>query len=285
MLSQREKRNFKNKVWRYYRTHGRSLPWRRNITPYRIVVSEIMLQQTQVPRVIPKYKEFLRVFPTWKALSKARLDTVMRLWQGLGYNRRALALQETARRVVGEYNGRLPKDPDILKTFSGIGSATASSVAAFAFNVPTVFIETNIRSVFIYHFFPAKGWSASGRKNTLGVHDEDIFPLIEQTLDTKNPREWYFALMDYGVALKAREGNPSRQSTHYARQTPFKESNRYIRGQIIKLLAKKEKLTLRQMQKEIDMDVERIKKRLNDLEKEGFLLSQQGKKYSLASDI
>jgi len=129
------------------------MAWRNTTDPYQILVSEIMLQQTQVERVTIKFPEFIRAFPDFASLATATLANVLTVWQGLGYNRRAIALQKCAIRVMNEYNGALPADVDILATFPGIGRATASSIAAFAFNMPVVFIETNIRRVFIHFFF------------------------------------------------------------------------------------------------------------------------------------
>jgi A/G-specific adenine glycosylase len=259
-LSKKQIREFQNTVLDYYKKEGRRLPWRTTRNPYRILVSEIMLQQTQVSRVLEKYKDFIKKFPNFKALAGATQSDVLRAWQGLGYNRRALALYKTAQLVVKEYNGRLPCEKEKLKTLPGIGEATSASIATFAFNTPTVFIETNIRSVFIHSFF----------KNKEVVHDKDILPFIEETLPTKNPRVWYYALMDYGVKLK-KEGNPNTQSAHYAKQKPFKESDRYIRGKIIKLLNENKKRTLSQLEKNIKKDTVRIKKCLNSLISEGFI--------------
>ena len=137
----------------HYRNHGRDLAWRRTTDPYRILVSEIMLQQTQVERVTIKYPALYRRIPGFSLACQAPLSDVLAVWQGMGYNRRAISLQKCARRVVEEYGGALPQDPEILATFPGIGRATAASICAFAFNMPVVFIETNIRRVFIHFFF------------------------------------------------------------------------------------------------------------------------------------
>ena len=144
---------FQKIIKEHYRMYGSALPWRQTTNPYRIVVSEIMLQQTQVSRVLVKYPQFLKRFPSWKALTAAPTAEVIKAWQGLGYNRRALALKEIAHIIVTKYSGRVPKDSTILNTFPGIGPATANSIVAFAFSQPVVFIETNIRRVFIHHFF------------------------------------------------------------------------------------------------------------------------------------
>ena len=177
----------------HYRAHGRrDLPWRKTKDPYRILVSEFMLQQTQVARVAEKYEPFIERFPDFASLARAPLGDVIRAWSGLGYNRRALHLRETARIVVSRFDGRLPRGFDDLRALPGIGAATAAEIMNFAFNEPRAFIETNVRAVYIHHFFP-------GRKK---VADAEILPLVERTLDAKNPRRWFYALMDYGVMLK-----------------------------------------------------------------------------------
>jgi len=185
-----------------------------------------MLQQTQVPRVLKKYKEFLTAFPDVRTLSQAKTSEVLKVWQGLGYNRRALALKRAAEAVVTEHDAKFPKSFEELIALPGIGPATAGGILAYAFGIPTVFIETNIRAVFLHHFF-------ANKKN---VHDKDLFPLIEATLDRENPRDWYYALMDYGVHLKQTFPNPSRRSRHHAKQTRFKGSNREVRSKILKFL-------------------------------------------------
>ena len=184
-------RTFRNTIYDHYHRHGRDLPWRRTRNPYRVLVSEIMLQQTQVDRVIEKYGLFLSSFPDFQTLAAASVKDVLRLWQGLGYNRRALGLKALAERVVTQHRGRLPSDPDKLIALPGIGKYTAGAVGAFAFNKPVVFMDTNIRRVFIHTFF----------KDQDLIEDAHILPLVEQTLDASDPRSWYNALMDYGAML------------------------------------------------------------------------------------
>lgn len=218
---------FQKRVREFYTAHGRhNLPWRTTHDPYKILVSEIMLQQTQVERVIPKYKVFLKAFPTIQKLHKASLCDVLKLWSGLGYNRRARMLHSAAQQAVRDYNGALPKTIDELERLSGVGPYTARAVMTFAYNEPVVMIETNIRSVFIHEFFNDKD----------NIEDAELFPLIEKTLDTKNPREWYAALMDYGSFLKKTMQNPSRRSKHHTKQSTFKGSLREARGKIVRLL-------------------------------------------------
>ena len=264
---------FRGIIYDYFDREGRELAWRpstRNkakITPYHIVVSEIMLQQTQVPRVIVKYDEFIRAFPDFKTLAVSLLPKLLKAWQGMGYNRRALMLKKLAVEVVTKYKGKLPNDPILLEELPGIGPATAASIAAFAFNKPVVFIETNIRSVFIHFFF----------SNKKTVRDDELMPLVAQALDRDNPARWYAALMDYGTVLKKQVRNPSRKSAHYAKQSKFEGSNRQLRGKILRLLIEK-KITARQLAKELGCSEEKLEAILAVLAGEG-LLQKQGEYY------
>ncbi len=187
-----------------------------------------MLQQTQTIRVVPKYKEFVTRFPTIKKLAKANLRDVLHLWQGLGYNRRAKFLYECAKEISEKYGGRFPRDLDTLKRLPGIGQSTAGAVLNFAFNIPTPFIETNIRTVFIHHFF-------KDRKTK--VTEKEIMKLINETIDTDKPREWFYALYDYGSFLKSTlDQDPAKQSKIYKKQSSFKGSFREKRSFVLKLL-------------------------------------------------
>lgn len=233
---------FRNLVWQHYHTYGRNLPWRNQITPYRVLVSELMLQQTQVDRVIPKYKAFLRAFPNFKQLAQSPLSDVLKHWQGLGYNRRAKFLQQTAIQVTENYRGKMPTEESILRQLPGIGCYTARALQAFAFNQPVVIVETNIRTVYLHHFFRSKN----------GVSDQQLVPHIAATLDSKRPREWYWALMDYGTALKRAGITAHRKSKTYYKQSRFQGSNRQVRGRIIRYLAKQGPTTRRTLVNEID---------------------------------
>jgi A/G-specific adenine glycosylase len=260
-LNQSSIRKFKGTIYQYYHKNKRTFPWRETRDPYHILVSEIMLQQTQTDRVVYKYQLFLKTFPTFKSLAKSPLNKVLKVWQGLGYNRRAVSLHKTAQIIVYQYQGKLPESVDELIELPGIGHYTASAICAFAFNQPTTFIETNIRRIYIHFFFQKK------RK----VDDKDILPLVEQTLDKKNPRVWYYALMDYGVMLKKRVPNPNRKSTHYAKQSKFEGSNRQIRGMILKALLKEPKLTESKLVQKLNLDKDKVKRNLIQLKKEGFI--------------
>jgi A/G-specific adenine glycosylase len=264
-LEEHEVNTFREYIYSYYGDHGRDFPWRDTFDPYEILVSEIMLQQTQTQRVLGKYRRFLNLWPDFYSLSNASLADVYREWSGLGYNRRAKALRDIARIVVNELNGELPNDPEALTALPMIGNATAAAICAFAFGTPAVYLETNIRRVYIYFFF-------EGRSD---VHDREILPLASVALDAGDPRQWYYALMDYGVYLKSRLPNPNRRSVHYARQSPFDGSDRQIRGGILKRLAELNGAPVEELAQELPFDNVRIEKCLNDLEKEGFLVCEE----------
>lgn len=217
---------FRDIIWQYYHANRREMAWRETTDPYAIFVSEVMLQQTQVARVHTKYPEFMGAFPDFPSLAAAPLEEVLRVWQGMGYNRRAKMLRDAAAMVMERFGGNLPQTPEELVSLPGIGPATAASIAAFAYNAPVVFIETNIRRVFIHFFFPHEE----------KVHDDRIRPLVRQTLDWINPREWYYALMDYGAFLKTAVENPNRRSQRYTVQSSFAGSDREIRGRVLRYL-------------------------------------------------
>lgn len=265
-------RSFRKLVLDHYRDHGRDLLWRRTTDPYHILVSEIMLQQTQVERVSVKYPAFINAFPDFPSLAGAPLADLLAVWQGMGYNRRAISLQKCARLVVEEYDGTLLQDPETLATFPGIGRATAASICAFAFNMPVVFIETNIRRVFIHFFFSCDK----------PVKDADILPLVKSALYRKNPRIWYWALMDLGSTLKKTVPNPNRRSTQYVRQSSFLGSDREIRGMIIRTLLEHPDQDMDDLIRTTGKDRERVQRIITALEKEGFL-TKTGKGIAIRS--
>lgn len=259
-------RRFRSIIFHYYFTHQRTFSWRSHITPYRVVVSELMLQQTQTIRVAEKFEPFITAFPDFNSLARARFAEILTVWKGLGYNRRAKYLQDIARMVIQQYGGSLPDDPDTLLLFPGIGPATAASICAFAYNVPAVFIETNIRTVFIHFFFAEK----------TSVHDREILPLIEQTLDAQRPREWYYALMDYGVMLKKTIGNLGRRSSHYTKQSRFEGSDRQLRGKILQLLLDRQQLSNDELPRLLGEESERINRIVAALCDDGIVLLRRG---------
>ena len=270
---------FKKTIWDYYKKNGRkTLPWRKTKDPYKILISEVMLQQTQVSRIIDKYKSFLKKFPTVEALAEAPLKDVLLEWQGLGYNRRAKYLKLCAEKVVSEHRGKFPKTLTELINLPGIGPATAGDILAFAYNIPVPVIETNIRSVFIDFFFKSK----SAKDRPLQIHDREILPLIEKTLPTfpytglrEGVREWYWALFDYGAFLKQTR-NPNTQSKHYVKQSPFKGSNREKRSQILKLILTGLK-SENEIVKALGYEREVVQKNLEQMLKENLIKKEKGK--------
>jgi A/G-specific adenine glycosylase len=279
---------FQQSIFDYYRKNRRTFAWRLTRDPYAILVSEIMLQQTQTDRVIPKYENWLRHFPSFEALAKAPLQKVLKEWQGLGYNRRALALKRAAEQVVEKYDGKLPKDYEKILDLPGIGPYTVGAIMAFAFNRPFPIIETNIRTVFIHflpklqsvrrevsrEFFPQEKRSVTPLEANYGIDDKEILMLVEKTLDHKNPREWYYALMDYGVMLKKTYGNLNKQSKHYTKQSTFKGSNRELRAKIVRLITEKPR-TLKQLTLLIESDKQKINDTIIRLSKEGFITNRK----------
>jgi A/G-specific adenine glycosylase len=218
---------FTDFIWQKGRDLYRSMPWRDDTRPYYVLVSELMLQQTQVDRVIPKFNAFIGRFPDEESLARASLADVLTLWSGLGYNRRAKFLHEAAKKIIADFNGVFPRSKADILSLPGVGPGTAGAIMTYAFNQPTVFIETNVRTVYFHHFFD------DGNK----ISDAQLIPMIERTLDTEHPREFYWALMDYGTWLKKSGAGKISQSKHYKKQSPLKGSIREVRGQLIKQLA------------------------------------------------
>ncbi|MDQ5951489.1 MAG: Adenine glycosylase [Patescibacteria group bacterium] len=257
---------FRNYILDWFNHYGRQhLPWRQNYHPYNILVSELMLQQTQVERVIPKYLAFMKQFPDSKTLAAAPLKDVLIAWQGLGYNRRAKFLQKTAQAV--EINGgKFPTEYKDLLKLPGVGPYTASAITAFSYNKPIRMIETNIRTVFIYHFFPDRE----------DVSDTELFPLIDEALDTNNPRIWYSALMDYGSTLKKLLPNPSRKSKHHTKQSTFKGSLRQTRGEILRVLSSTDELSPEELFSKLVTNSKNHQSALEQLLKEELVFNDSG---------
>lgn len=259
---------FRKSVYSYYCNNSRShLPWRTDYNPYHIFISEVMLQQTQVDRVINKFIDFTGLFPDFRSLADSNLEDVLAAWKGLGYNRRAVALRNAARIIVETFNSTLPDSPEQLKTLPGIGNATAASITAFAFNKPVVFLETNIRTVLIYHFF----------RDKQNIDDITLTNAAEIVLDRKNPRKWYSAMMDYGTMLKKSIGNESKKSRSYKKQTAFKGSRRELRGKILKALLENKSCTTKKLTAILDNDTASLLPVLSQLVNENIVRCVQGK--------
>lgn len=267
-LSNQQRQEFSEVLWDHYARAGRSnLPWRQpdsdgSFDPYKIMVSELMLQQTQVARVVPKYHEFLALFPTTEALAKAELGDVLRAWQGLGYNRRAKFLWQAAEQIM--QLDHFPIELTELVKLPGIGANTAGAILAYAFNQPVVFVETNVRTVYIHHFF----------KDQTDIADKEILQLVGKTLDRENVREFYWALMDYGSYLKSTIGNMNKASKHYTKQSAFEGSRRQVRGQVLRELGVTSK-TLEELQ--MTIQDQRLKAVLAELTDEGLIQQNSGR--------
>ena len=260
---------FQKLIWDFYKPARREMPWRSSafssalLDPYSVMVSEIMLQQTQVARVLKKHGSFLQKFPTVASLAKASVSELLKEWQGMGYNRRALFLKRAAEEIHSKCGGKFPETIAELEELPGIGPATAAAIYVYSFNKPGAFIETNVRRVFLHHFFPRS-------KN---VSDKELVPLVEAAIPTEHPREWFYALMDYGTFLKSQVENPNKRSRHYVKQSKFEGSNRQIRSRILKYILKEGSAKESDLMKAVDpkgKDI-RVGKNLAALEKEGFI--------------
>ena len=270
---------FRRRVLDHYRRHGRRFPWRQTRDPYRILVSEFMLQQTQTARVLGHFDPFVARFGDVRALAAADRGEVLALWSGLGYNRRAVALHRSAALIADRFGGSVPSGERDLRALPGVGPSTAGAVQAFGFGLPAVFVETNIRRAALHELVP-------GRES---VSDRELLPVLEQALDRADPRTWYWALMDYGAAL-ARSGstplpnpnrpNPNRRSAHYTRQSRFDGSNRQQRGLILRVLAERGPLALEELSALIgatgDPELERARRNLEMMTAEGLLDTAEG---------
>ena len=257
-----------------YRTRGRhTLPWRTTTDPYAILVSETMLQQTQVARVIPKFEAWMKLFPTTTALARANNRDVLTAWSGLGYNRRALALKKAAETIEDRFRGRIPADLEALLSLPGVGAYTARAVLAFAFDIGLPLIETNVRTVFIHHLFPR-----ARRKIT----DAELLPLVELSLEGKSARHWYAALMDYGTRLKTELGTTKtkvhKKSATYVRQSKFEGSTRQLRAAILRrvLAAGEEGISVQELERIFAHSPHPVRAAVKSLENDGLAHGADG---------
>ena len=238
------------------------MPWRRDTRGYYVLVSELMLQQTQVSRVMSKFAQFIAAFPDESTLANAELADVLKLWQGLGHNRRAKFLLSAARMIATDLGGRFPdNEPDLLR-LPGVGKNTAGAILAYTFNQPSIFIETNIRTVLIHHLFTDQD----------EVTDAELRLALEATLDCEHPREFYWAMMDYGAHLKAQGIRTNARSKHYKKQSKLEGSVRQVRGQIIAALTQRGVQTEEQLREYLRAD-ERFEPALRGLVKDELVVA------------
>jgi A/G-specific adenine glycosylase len=252
---------FRSHVWERGRTEWRDMPWRGVDDPYAVLVSEVMLQQTQVARVVGRHAEWMAAFPTLEALAAAPLAAVLEAWQGLGYNRRALALRRAAEIAVERYGGTLPADEAALRALPGIGPTTAAAVLNYAYRIPAPFIETNVRAVFLHHLFA----------DADDVPDSALRPFVDATWDRDDPRGWGYALMDHGVELKRTLPNPSRRSRHHTRQSPFEGSKRQKRAKLLRAVLADPGGPAEAYAEVLGADFAETATLLDELAREGFL--------------
>lgn len=295
----------------------RDLPWRRTRDPYEIWLSEVMLQQTQVARVVERWESWLERFPSVFALAESGTAEVLSAWQGMGYNRRALALKAAAEEVVRLYDGVFPVGTEELISLPGIGPATAQGIRSFAFDLPGVYLETNVRTVVLHHLFP----------EIPGVPDRELIPLVKAScpaapVDARlrapstgeapfaggpedvgesgfavpqdaddTPRTWYYAMLDYGAHLKKLIPNPSRRSKTYSRQSRFEGSRRQKRAELVRQLldarARGEALSAKALCRALgeierkagrpDVGIDLVRSILEDLSAEGFCREMDGR--------
>lgn len=252
---------FQQKILTWYEKNKRDLPWRKTTNPYHIMVSEIMLQQTQVDRVIPKYEAFLKAFPTIQNLAEAPTSQVLELWSGLGYNSRAVRLQEAAKVICKRYSGQVPKSRDALMDLPGIGPYTSNAILSFAHNLPFPCIDTNIRRIILHEL-----------KLPESTSQEKLYVLAESLIPENRSRDWHNALMDYGSSiLTARKTGIKSLTT----QSKFLYSRRWYRGQILKILVKEKETTVQKVAQQLEKSSAEIKDILEELVKAKLVSVEQ----------
>jgi len=264
-------RAFVETVMREGGARYRDFAWRRTTDPYAILVSEVMLQQTQVARVERYFEAWMAAFPTADALTAASTSDVLERWQGLGYNRRALMLKRAVEIISEQYAGVVPTERDELLALPGVGPATAAGIEAFAFNEPAVYLETNVRTVVLHELFPDED----------EVSDRAVHEVLEVAAERcaaqgVEPRAWNYALLDYGAWLKKAFVNPSRRSKHHTRQSTFEGSRRQKRAALLRLLLEEPAQSAAELAQVVGYDLDLVEDILGDLVDEGFLVQIQG---------
>ncbi|NHK30693.1 MAG: Fe-S cluster assembly protein HesB [Asgard group archaeon] len=257
-ISEIKIREFQEKIFNWWKENKRDLPWRKTTNPYHIMVSEVMLQQTQVTRTIKKYLEFLQKFPTIDSLASASPAEVLTLWSGLGYNRRALWLQQAAQQIIEK--GNFPETPEELEKLKGIGPYTARSILIFAMNEDCPTVDTNIRRILIAEELAEES-----------TQEKELYKIAEKLIPKGKSRDWHNALMDYGsLELTAAKTGIKPK----AKQKKFSKSKRYYRGKIVKILIKKQRQTKNQLLKECKVEEKEIDEILKSLVKDDLIVKR-----------
>lgn len=288
MISNQKVASFQKNILDWYELHKRELPWRTTREPYRILVSEVMSQQTQLSRVVPKYEAWMKRFPTIYDLAQASVSDVLQYWSGLGYNRRALNLKKAAEKIVHEFNGIFPQTEKELISLPGIGKYTARAVLCFAFDQQVAVVDTNVRKVIMTQFanelrgknYELRAKEANKDSNSLliihdltakiEISDKEIEEFASVLLPKKRAYDWNQALMDYAASVLKKEKIP------IPKKSKFIGSHRYYRGQILKALLKDKKIAIDDLGLIIKKDYtsaekEWLQKLLNELVDEGFI--------------
>ena len=275
-------KTFQTRVLKWYAANKRDLPWRQTDDPYHILVSEVMLQQTQVDRVIPKYQAFLAAFPTIEHLAAAKTSNVISLWSGLGYNRRAVYLQKAAQEIVAR-GGNVPDAEEALQQLSGVGVYTSRAVLCFAFHRDVPVIDTNIRRVFSRYFFEGKG------------SVEEIDARVARSVPRGNGTAWNNALMDFGSILctaaapacgvcpvnstcaACKVGNQERYLRIASPQKKFKDSRRQYRGMVLRMLkdAPEQGIVVQMLQQGMKKSKKFIDSIIDELEKDSLVVRKK----------
>ncbi|MCH3916549.1 MAG: DNA repair protein [Spirochaetia bacterium] len=283
-------KRFADKVLAFRMAHGRHFPWQETFDPYRILVSEIMLQQTQTERVVAKYQAFTEHWPTLESLAKAGVDEVLPLWKGLGYNRRCLNLIKAAK-MTEDFGYQIPDDPTFISSLPSVGPSTTAALLSFAFGHPSIYIETNVRTVLFTLFYPqtkkdekvAENQLTYGKKAT--ISDKELKSLLENILPfVTDTKQWYYALLDVGAQMKKELPPDTARSSHYHSQSPFKGSDRQLRGQVLQQIIDKGPQTAKQLLTclaEKGWETTRISKALWTLLQDGLLCKDPGDRYGL----
>jgi A/G-specific adenine glycosylase len=261
---------FQQKILDWYAENQRDLPWRKTRDPYHILVSEVMLQQTQVSRVIPKYNAWFEKFSTVKDLAEASVSDVLLMWSGLGYNRRALHLKKTAEILVKEYDCLFPQDEKILKKFPGIGDYTARALLCFAFDRQVAVVDTNVRKVILTEFL-----KLYHSETVCLMTNNEIQIIANQLLPEGKASIWNQALMDYSSAVLREQKIP------IPKQSKFLGSHRYYRGQVLKILLQKKNVLIEDLgflikKDYTHADCEWLDGLVLELQKEGFVDMRDG---------
>lgn len=264
-LAPEKVRQLRHMIFRWWKDNRRDLPWRHTRDPYKILVSEVMLQQTQVSRVLPKYEEFLRTFPTVSSLAAASPAAVLTVWRGMGYNRRALYLKKTAEAIVSVYKGKFPdSQPELIK-LPGLGLYTARAIMVFAFEKNVAMVDTNIRQIITHYLF-----------NGLPQSEKVIHEAADMLVPIGRAWEWHQALMDYGALALTEE---KKKMNLIKKQKPFKDSDRYYRGRVVDLLRLgrvRERILMAAFMKQYSKESYFFGRIIDGLAKDGLIERKQG---------